>query len=169
MVNGIMINGDVLRRAHLLNSPFRKASARGFTLVELAVVLVLIAIFSSFAIISFGGTSEVKDAKLVESTQASLQSVVSQGSARLDLSPAQLVEERYDDIVNALRGNLQQTGAGDDLVSFSFSGDLFQLSLLKSGRGASYTVTNSGDVRIANLSNFPSYTVSASGTIKKVP
>lgn len=159
-------------RMHGVRTQLRKAAHRGVTLIELGVVIALIAIFAGFATTMYQGSSETRDAKMVQAAQAKLQAIVSQASVRLDLSPTQLTQgTNAQNVLNALRVAVNQDAGGSthNGVSFQLSGNNFQLSIPSSGRGAQYQVTGTGDVQLVSgsLVNFTNYGVQ-NGVIHKL-
>lgn len=128
----------------------------GFTLIELGVVIAVIAILATFLVVSLTGMDESRDAGMVQSVQASLQSVVTQASTRLDVPPSQLSPQN---VINAVRINIPNQAVLDNT---------YRLSFPQSGRGAQFAIANNGDVRITQLINFTSFTVNPTdGTLQK--
>jgi len=133
----------------------KRAAKRGFTLIEMAVVIAIIAITAAFAYTSMQGTDEARDAAMVQSAQAALQSVVSQGSARTDLAPASL---NQTDVLNALKASFS-TQAANSAVKFSPTGGNYMMTITGKGRTATFGIGANGDVNLLSLSNFTDYTV----------
>lgn len=130
-------------------SAFRRTP--GYTLIELAVVIALIAILSGFAVSAFMGSGESRDAAMVQSAQTSLQQVISQASVRLDKTPQDVIDENGDDVENATRQMLMQTNGGDLGITLTQQGGGFVMRVEDTGRSASYEVSNSGDVTLDAL------------------
>lgn len=141
-----------------------RSAKRGFTLIELAVTIAVIAILAAFAVTSFGNSSEVRDAAMVQSAQAALQSVVSQGSARMDLPPDQL---NSASVLNALRASFNTNGATNSSVQFTASGNNYVMTIPSAGRTATFSIGASGDVNLSGLNNFTTYQVQ-NGLITKI-
>lgn len=141
-----------------------RGAKHGFTLMELAITIIVIALLSAFALVSFGNSAETRDAIMVQSAQAALQSVVSQGSARMDVPPSQL---NSASVLNALRASFNTTGTGSSGVQFSASGSSFVMNIPSGGRAATFSIGASGDVNLSALSNFQTYQVQ-NGIISKI-
>jgi prepilin-type N-terminal cleavage/methylation domain-containing protein len=147
----------------------RRSATKGFTLIELAMVIAVMAILSAFALVSFGNSGEKRDATMVQSAQASLQSIVSQGAVRMDTRPDQLPPNAVLMAVQAIVG---QSGTGNSGVLFTNNGSQYTMTINGSSRSATFDISSTGDVRLIGLNNFPNYTVdksSAIWTIKKGP
>jgi len=131
---------------------------RGYTMIELIIIIFVISILAAFSFASFGNSQETRDATMVQSAQAALQSVVSQGAARMDVPPSQL---NSTSVLNALKASFNTNDAGtDNPVQFSVVGtNSFQMTIPKGGRSATFTIGNSGDVTLSNLNNFTIYQV----------
>lgn len=131
-------------------------SPRGFTLVELCVLIAFVAIFGAFAAVAFIGMDEVRDATAVESVQSNLQAIISQASTRLDVPIQQFdpsnSQANAQNVVNAVNSRL---GGG---ITLTRNGDTYTMGITGSGRSASFDVNTNGDVIITNLSGFQKYT-----------
>lgn len=134
---------------------FSRAAKRGFTLIELAMTMAVIAITAAFAMTTFQGSDEARDAAMVQSAQAALQSVVSQGSARTDTAPANL---NPSNVMNALKATFNSNGPNTS-VQFSLSGSNYTMTMSGKNRAATFGIGNNGDVNLISLSNFTDYTV----------
>jgi prepilin-type N-terminal cleavage/methylation domain-containing protein len=132
-------------------------AAPGFALVELVLTIAVIAILAAFTVTSFGDSSEVRDAALVQSAQAALQSIVAQGSARMAMTPATLRDSYSGSVLNALKASFNTTGTTYTSVQFTPSGNDFIMTIPSSGRSATYSISTSGDVTLSGLSNFTTY------------
>ncbi|MBX2861215.1 MAG: type II secretion system GspH family protein [Vampirovibrio sp.] len=141
----------------------RSSAQNGFTIVELACVLVITAILATFAVATFSGMDETADASLVQSVQTSLQAVISQGSTRLDTAPTAL---NPANVINAVcsAGN---AGCGNQYTINSGGGAGYTVNFVQSGRGAVYDVNANGDVGINTLNGFSRFSIGANGTIVK--
>jgi prepilin-type N-terminal cleavage/methylation domain-containing protein len=140
----------------------------GYNLIELGMVIAVVSILAAFALISFGNTGEQRDAQMVMSAQASLQSIVSQGAVRMDLRPDQLPSAA---VLMAVQSAVSQNGAANNGVSFTGNGNQFTMTISGSNRGATFEISNTGDVRLIGLNNFANYTVDTTNaiwTIKKI-
>ena len=142
-------------------------SRRGFTLVELAITIVIIALLAAFAVLSFGNTDEQRDASMVQSAQASLQTIVTQGSARMDVTPMDLRDDYSDAIKSAMQDALGESSSQNLGVVFDTQGSDFVLTITSTGRKAFFTITNTGDVELRDVSNFTLYDAE-NGIIKKI-
>ncbi|HEY9746449.1 MAG TPA: prepilin-type N-terminal cleavage/methylation domain-containing protein [Oculatellaceae cyanobacterium] len=144
------------------------ASKQGFSLVELTMVIAIVLILAAFAVVSFGNTDEVRDASMVQSAQASLQSLISQGAVRMDKKPYDMAKEDALAILTAIQANVGEGSGKDQGVKFSLAGDRQFGMTIGDKRGAVFEVLQSGDVRLKSLSNFPNYMVDPNnGVIKK--
>jgi hypothetical protein len=146
------------------------ASTAGFNLVELTMIIFTISLLAAFAVVSFGNTSEQRDATMVQSAQASLQSIVSQGSVRMDTRPDQLPTSA---VLMAVQSAVGENGGNNSGVHFTNNGgNQYTMTIDSSGRAATFDISTSGDVRLIGLNSFPNYTVdknNAVWTIKKGP
>ncbi len=152
-----------------MSKPLALQSARGYTLIELAVVIAVLGILTAFAVVSFGNTGERRDATMVQAAQANLQSIISQGSVRMDTRPDQLPANM---VLTAIQMAVGEQGASNQRVRFTSAGNQYTMSLDESSRSATFDVTNTGDVRLIGLNNFPNYVVdrtNAVWTIRKGP
>lgn len=139
----------------------------GFTLIELAMVILVIAILSAFALVSFGNTGETRDASMVQSAQASLQSLISQGAVRMDKKPYELDEQS---VLTAIRASVGDISGSQNMgVTFTSNAPKqYTMTIGKSKRGATFEVTLTGDVKLKALNNFQHYKVDpGNGIIQK--
>lgn len=134
-------------------------ASKGFTLIEMVVIMTIIAVLATFAAFTYSDIMEAGDAALVDSAQASLQSVVSQASARMDVNPTALAGNA---VANAVRMNVPERA-----VITSGGGAVYGLNITNSGRTARYQVGANGDVVLIGLSGFSNYSISGDGTIYK--
>src|SRR5262249_51816762 len=139
-------------------------SARaGYTLIEMAIVIAILGILAGFAIVSFGGSGETRDASMVQSAQASLQTLVSQGAVREDVRPDSLSSSA---ILTAIQANVNQIGSADQGISFASPGaKQFTMTIKNSGRSATFDISSNGDVRLIGLNKFQNYQVDNSNAI----
>ncbi len=137
-----------LKRSFILRQP-----VKGFTLIELGVVIAIVAILAAFAAVSFSGKGEREAAVMVQSVQNTLQSIVTQGSARMDVNPANL---NHQAILVAASATLNQQNGSN--ISLAISGSNFVLRILKPQfRTATYEINNMGMVSLNDLTNFQNY------------
>lgn len=136
-------------------------------MVELAMIMVIIAMLAGFGVVSWGNLAEQRDASMVQSAQADLQSIVSQGSARMDVSPKDLRDKYSQQILLAIQAAVSDNQNSNSRVLFTNSGGNFTMLIQSSGRQASFAITNSGDVNLTQLSNFTVYKVN-NGLIEKI-
>jgi prepilin-type N-terminal cleavage/methylation domain-containing protein len=142
--------------------PVRRRVQTGFTFVELALVIAVLAVLSTFAIASFANGDEIRDASMVQAAQGSLQSIVSQGSIRMDQRPDQLDSGA---ILTAFRTVLGQSSAtSSSSVQASVNGGIYTVTIPARNRSATFQVASNGDVMLIGLNNFPSYTVDKSSS-----
>lgn len=137
----------------LTTNPAKRTAHSGYTLIELAITIALIALVSAIGIANWSMTDEVRDANMIQSTQAALQQVISQGSSRADMSPEDLVTNgaQRTNIVNAVRLLLQNRPQ----ITFTDLGigQPFRITITSTGRWGNFLVDpNSGNVACQNLS-----------------
>lgn len=133
------------------------------------MILAVIAILSSFAMVSFGNLGEERDAKMVQAAQASLQAIVSEGAARLDMRPADFTDDQFQAVLLAAQASIgQKMGVSNSDVRLSRSGRNYTLSIAKSGRQAVFSVSTTGNVDLNRVDNFGSY-IARNGIIQKGP
>jgi hypothetical protein len=133
----------------------------GFTLQELAVVMVAMVTLAGFAAMGLTDITETAEAGAVEAVQGSLQIVISQASARQDISPLNLIDPGVAphsgvNVVNALA--IER--AGEIEVAFA-APNIFTVTFMNSGREASFVVQANGDVDVqaGSLVDFPNFQV----------
>ncbi len=136
-------------------------------MIELAMIMIIIAMLAGFGIISWGNMAEQRDASMVQSAQASLQSIVSQGAARMDVSPQDLRDKYSQQILLAIQAAVSDNQNSNSRVLFSSSGSNFTMTIQSSGRQASFAISNNGDVNLTQLSKFTVYKVN-NGVIEKI-
>jgi hypothetical protein len=147
----------------------RRAAGPGITMIEVAMVIAVLLTLAAFAFVSFGTRGESSDAGLVQSAQASLQSIVSQGALRMDTRPDRLPP---DAVLIAVQSALGESGGSNAGVRFTNSGNQYVMTIDRSRRSAIFDIAANGDVRLVGLNNFPNYTVDRSHdvwSIKKIP
>lgn len=145
----------------------KRQGNRGFTIIEVAMVIAVIAILSAFALVSFGNTGETRDASMVQSAQASLQSLISQGAVRMDKKPYDLDEKSVLTAIKASAGDFNATQNRG--VTFSSNASKqYTMTIGSSKRSAVFEVSTTGDVKLKTLNNFQHYQVDQSnGIIQK--
>lgn len=154
-----------------MKSRIQRYSARkGFSLIELAMIIAIIAILASFAVVSFGNLDEERDARMVQAAQATLQSIVSEGAARLDIRPADFQDAQYQAVLLAAQASIgQKLNSNQGDVRLSRSGNNYTLTIDSSGRQAVFRITNTGTVKLERVDKFASYVASSDGVIQKGP
>lgn len=141
----------------------------GYSLLELGLIIGVMAVLSCFALVSFGNMGEERDAKMVQAAQASLQSIVSEGAARLDMRPADFGDDQFQAVLLAAQASIgQRTGTNSSSVQLSRAGRNYTLTIASTGRQAVFSLSTSGNVDLIRVDNFGSYTAS-NGVIKKGP
>ena len=138
--------------------------SRGFTIIELAMVIAVVAILSAFALVSFGNTGETRDASMVQSAQASLQSIISQGAVRMDKKPYDLDEKSVLTALKATIGELSAT-QNRGITFTSNAPKQYTMTIGSSRRSAVFEVSTTGDVKLKTLNNFQHYQVDQSNGI----
>lgn len=137
---------------------FRNAKNAGFTLIELVVVILTIALFSAVSMTAFKGLNERRDAEMVMSAQATLQAIVTQGATRLDIRPSDFNQQNFNSVLVAARHALSHRN-DNSALTLSTSGRNFTLLIPSSDRGASFTVNTNGVVELVTLRKFSDYKV----------
>lgn len=174
-MNDTAIVSNFMSQAGRKSNPAMKSRSvkslvvKGYTLIELAMVIAIVGVLTAFGLVSFGNMDEQRDASMVQSVQASLQSIVSQGAARLDIRPADFQNAQLDAVLMAAQGLVARQAANNP-VNITRSGRTFTLTIPSSGRGAQYAVDANGNVNLVpnSLQNFATYTVQ-NGVIQKGP
>ena len=92
----------------------RATSTKGFTLIELAIVICVVAILAAGAVMRFADLKEDRDAQAVRAVQATMQSVVTQGSVRADVPPSVVLSNatQAGNATRAMRRLMMSNGAG---------------------------------------------------------
>jgi prepilin-type N-terminal cleavage/methylation domain-containing protein len=144
----------------MIRQPFRKGKYRvfkrndtkdsGFSLIEIAVAIVIIGIFSSFALVSFERTYEDRDARALETAMASYQNVVIQGSQRLNVIPADVSPAMAIQAVPPLR-RLAFRSSGSTVYAYALSKPTQSLAL---ARSVAFRTNRCGDVCATRLNGF---------------
>jgi prepilin-type N-terminal cleavage/methylation domain-containing protein len=136
-----------------------RKKARGYTLIEVAIVVGLMSIIASIGLIGFRVMMESRDATMVDSVQASLQTLVAQAADRVDLTPAQLMNDatQRTRLLRALDNTIDNTVT----VAAGGANNQIRMTIVQSNRGATYTVDASGNAVIGagNLTGFSHYTL----------
>lgn len=150
---------------------FKAHAASGFTLLELGIVICLLAILGAFGITTWLSSDEMRDAQMVQSAQAALQQVISQGATRMDTSPSTMLANtalRTNVItaVNTLNG-VGPTASATDRVSFTDANPNFTMRINSTGRTATYRVDPAtGNVSLMTIGGFTTY-VQNNGVIQR--
>lgn len=147
---------------------------RGYTLIELAMIIGIMGMLAMFGVMSFGGLNEKRDAQMVETVQADLQSIVSQGMTRMDVNATQLMSTYSANVLTAVQAVIGQNGGNDLGITITNAGNQYTMTITKSQRTATYSVSNTGDVNLVSISpNFTGYCVDTNSgpiaTIHKTP
>jgi len=140
----------------------RHLASRGISLVELAIAMAIISILAAYTVNALDGYIESSDARMVEETQATLQSIISQAASRLDVRPTDLQNGvtiggntfSPTNVVNAASVNMNGVG------TLAVSGTQYVLTLRDNKRSARYAVAGNGDVRLVTIAGFSRYTIS---------
>lgn len=140
--------------------------AKGLTLIELAVTIMMVLILSGVSLVTFVDVLESGDATLVQSTQAVLQTTLTQAASRLDVNPLTLSQGtggfNGQNVVNACRVSVPQR------ANLIWTGGVnYQLDIPGRGRSATYSVTNTGDVVVQGLDGFQKYVI-VNGVVQKI-
>ncbi|MCE3235160.1 MAG: hypothetical protein K0Q50_1340 [Vampirovibrio sp.] len=136
-------------------------------MTELAMILAIISMLAAFGLVSMKGLAEQRDASMVQSAQANLQSIVSQGATRLDVTPKELRDSHSAQILLAIQSAVGEVGGNNGGVTFTNSGGKFTMTITSSGRQASFTISDNGDVNVKELSKFSDYKVNNGIIVKQ--
>jgi prepilin-type N-terminal cleavage/methylation domain-containing protein len=123
---------------------------KGVSLIEIALVLVIIAVFTTFAMSSFGNADENRDATVVQNTQARLQNTINTAAERFDIAPGAV---NAANVINALAATPGVVLAVNGVNGYS-------ATLTNSGRVGTYRLNACGDICLATVTNFTAYTLS---------
>ncbi|WP_373531662.1 type II secretion system protein [Vampirovibrio sp.] len=126
----------------------------GINLVETVLVIAVIAVLSIFAMVSFGGSNEERDAEMVITAQATLQSVVTQGATRLDMKPAEFKDDHYEMVLTAARASIGQKYSHKGDARLIRNDSRFLLNIPSTGRSAEFQVDPNGTVRLVSIGKF---------------
>jgi len=146
-------------------------AAVGFTLIELCIVICLLGILAAFGFTTWLSSDEMRDAQMVQSAQAALQQVISQGATRMDTSPSAILANtalRTNVItaVNTLNG-VGPTSTATDRVMFSDANPNFLMRITSTNRTATYRVDPAtGNVSLLTISGFTTF-VQNNGVIQR--
>jgi prepilin-type N-terminal cleavage/methylation domain-containing protein len=145
-------------------------SNAGFTLIEMAITLVIIGIIAMAAVPRFYSVSEDADAEtlraIVRETEMALSAGVSRGLPYSQLrAPAVGPNKGLEHVIGVVQSGYE------DVITLSMGGaDTINVAINSSGsspRSAVLTLQDNGSVRITTISNFPSYSVNGVGDITK--
>ena len=144
-------------------------AAKGVTLIEIAVIIAIMAVLTGFGTLAWTGLGESRDASMIQAAQANLQTVITQGTARMDRSPTWLYTNNTAGIQNAMNALLQDTAGNNTSIDFIVSpAGTATLSIVGSGRTATYTITNEGNVQLTGLAGSWSQYGVQNGVIRKL-
>jgi prepilin-type N-terminal cleavage/methylation domain-containing protein len=129
----------------------------GFTIIETSVAIAILALLAAFVVTSFAGTDETRDAKMIQSAQASLQTVVAQGAARLDVTPRELRVGSLGAVLLAAQEYIGQQNTRHNGVSLQQAGGEIVLNIESSNRQGTFAIQDNGDVTLQGVSNFSQY------------
>jgi prepilin-type N-terminal cleavage/methylation domain-containing protein len=126
---------------------------RGFSLIELAIVIGIVAIMAAVGMLSFGNSAEDRDAAMVNMAQSTLQSVVAQGSTRKDVTPATLRDNHAAEILKALKASFNTTSTSSANIQFTTTGNQVLMTIPGMPRTATYDISDTGNVTVIGISN----------------
>jgi len=126
------------------------AKAQGFSLIEVALSVAIMAIFASFAVATLVDFSEDGDARTIESDQAMLQGIILQASDRLDTLPSNV---NLTNVRNVMPNNPNR--------SLTVGAGTLTETMTKSSRVATFRVNGCGQVCLTNLTGFSKYALQA--------
>lgn len=158
------------------------SKSKGFTLIEMALVIVVIAVLAAYAVVNFGRMNEQAEVTVARTAQAQLEQTIAQAAMRMDISPRQIMtnvqpmpQTAVAGLPNTTReavvtlvqrslatdpGTIQLTCAGD--------GNSCQLNFQRSNRIVDYTVNNNGSLTIAGIRGpWQEYRVTNGALVKK--
>jgi prepilin-type N-terminal cleavage/methylation domain-containing protein len=140
----------------------------GFTLIEMAIVIVAIAVLAAYAIVRFGEMTEDADATMVRTSQALLQQTLTQAAIRRDRAPITIFRDNpvvgnngigdrdlVVEIVNSQLTSFNRANRNfNDIQNWPVICNAVTCTLrTQSGRGATFSVTPNGQFQIVQLIN----------------
>jgi prepilin-type N-terminal cleavage/methylation domain-containing protein len=130
-------------------------ASKGFSLIELGMVMAVLAIFATFALANVSNVQEDSDATTVEAMQSELQHTVTIAAEHLDVSPAGLLAQ-----ANALQNILNaSTSDNNPNLRVTIVGGQYQVAF-NNGRRARLRVNTCGDVCFTGaLTQFARYQI----------
>jgi prepilin-type N-terminal cleavage/methylation domain-containing protein len=123
---------------------------RGFTLIELVIIMAILGIFTMFAIVAMGDADEQKDVRAFNTVQATLQSVVLQGAERTNSQPNELSAAT---VIAAMPPHryIGLTKVNDSIISASTNRGRL--------RTVEFTTNTCGDVCMTSLTGFTAFSL----------
>jgi len=145
-----------------MNCRYRQVA--GFTMIELAIVIVVIAIMSAVVALGIDSFSQDADATVATTVQSTLEQIIGQASVRRDVSPQSIVTDAGD------RGTLMtvmQRNLGGLVDGSNFNCNAAAVCTLTLNRGPNnsapriinYFVSNTGEVTVIGTFNLPKYRI----------
>jgi prepilin-type N-terminal cleavage/methylation domain-containing protein len=156
--------------------------SKGFTLIELALVIVVVAVLATVAVVNFGRMNETAEVTVAQTAQAQMEQTIAQAAMRMDVSPRQIMtnaqpmpQTAVAGLPNTTReavvtlvqrslatdpGTIQLTCAGDGISC--------QLNFRRSRRIVNYTVNNNGSLAVASIAGpWQEYQLTNGALVKK--
>jgi prepilin-type N-terminal cleavage/methylation domain-containing protein len=145
--------------------------SKGFTLIELALVVVVIAVVAAYAVPRLGAMNETAEVTVARTAQAQMEQTIAQAAMRMDLSPTQIMNNNQP-LPNPIRtttGQMitQTRDAVVELVQRSLSNEpntaarvinltcananFCRIEFPRTQRMVEYTVNPNGSLTIANI------------------
>jgi prepilin-type N-terminal cleavage/methylation domain-containing protein len=134
--------------------------ARGVTLIELGIAIVIIGIFTAFAIVSFERTYEDRDGRALEAAMATYQNVVTQGATRLNVTPSGVNPAMVLQAMPPTKRLLWET-AGQNITVYTLA---VKNQPKAQARSIRFRTNSCGDVCANRLSGFTHYLIKPGGT-----
>jgi prepilin-type N-terminal cleavage/methylation domain-containing protein len=131
---------------------------KGFTLLEISLVLGVVGILSAFAIVAYGKYLEKTDITSIKSFQSALQTTLTRAKDLEELPPLALIARDPKKLARAV--NLDE----DTLISYKGNNE-YLLTLNSTGRKATFRINSTGDVKLMAMDGFTQFVLCEGGNI----
>jgi type II secretory pathway pseudopilin PulG len=135
--------------------------AAGFTLIETAVVVGLVACLATVGVVAYRNQGEAQEAILANSIQGSLQTALGQMSVRLERTPADVFTNFQPNLIQFARSSITTT------ITLNSVGNGIQLQFPQSGRTVVYGINANGDLVVTN-ETFTRFNADVSGQLAEI-